>query len=720
MDKPGDPLNGFQIEVPPGAYTDTRTFKVSQTPVQNHTFGPNFDPISPLISIDNGGDYSQELMTVKIPAKIPEGYFAMAFFYDDASKKLEGIPLMAEDSDSLTVVTGHFSAIIATKIAVEALIKMKTIDSGFRPGVDNWQFPNKGSYIANRGHCSGQCLSAMWYYCEKTRKGALPLYDLYNNNGDLYNNNGAPNPKTAIWQDDSLGYRLASIVQVDYDKSKWADKFFHYIRVQKWDELTWRAFVYAMSLTGEPQYVGIYNSQVGGGHALIVYKILNLDYMSGILYVDDPNYPDDPDRKIEFANGKFQPYSSGANAQAIQQGLGKKYDCIGYYAKTALVDWRQLTKRWGEFYEKTIGAGLFPAYTLMLVNDKGPRYPLLDGFITGEEMLSVELDMLPPSTIWELSVYQAGGWITPVKWWTKIKLNPGRNLLGFLIKAFPDTGADFEYIDFKWVNVYLQTLVIKPEFSEPGEPNTPLRFYVTFEDESTKLPANVRYEWDRGSAELVNQSENKVTLKWLKEGQFSIAVKVYDAAKNELLGEAQKAVQIKSAAPPPPPPPPVPEIDLSQCKQITFTVDIDIVYVYSPMKEDKLNASFFIQDLIDGEFSGNTFTGSRSVVSKEKNGPSKITFTLDPSLGQLTSFSYFCTDYRDYLGRPMWADLEITGRSLPRVSVDDDYWLSYQVEDEQTCDHLGVKGTYNDRSYSVISEVWCGKDSRVTVVFQKR
>ncbi|MCJ7654569.1 MAG: hypothetical protein MUO97_04590, partial [Dehalococcoidia bacterium] len=173
--------------------------------------------------------------------------------------------------------------------------------------------------------------------------------------------------------------------------------------------------------------------------------------------------------------------------------------------------------------------------------------------------------------------------------------------------------------------------------------------------------------------------------------------------------------------PPPPPPPPGPEIDLSQCKQITFNVTIDIVTVYSPMKEDKLNASFFIQDIIDGEFSGNTFTGSRSVVSSEKYGTSKITFTLDPSLGQLTSFSYFCTDYRDYLGSPMWADLEITGRSLPRFSGDDDsYWLSYQVEEEQTCDHLGVKGTYYDRSYSVISEVWCGKDSDVSVVFQKR
>jgi len=240
--KAGDALDGLQIEVPANAFTSQTMFEVSYAPVESHTFGENFNPISPLITIDNGGGYSEELITVKIPIQLPDDQFAMAFYYDDSSGKLEGIPLVDEEKDSITIVTRHFSNLLVSRIALNMLTGV--FDSGFRPGVDDWQFDNVGSYISPSGHCWGQSLTAMWYYCEKYLNGASHLYGLYDNNG------GKKTPD--FWRDDSLGYRLASTVQEDEQANNALIRLGEYISQS--DELAYKAFAYSILLTGEPQY----------------------------------------------------------------------------------------------------------------------------------------------------------------------------------------------------------------------------------------------------------------------------------------------------------------------------------------------------------------------------------------------------------------------------------------------------------------------------------
>jgi len=82
------------------------------------------------------------------------------------------------------------------------------IDSGFRPGIDDWQFPNYGSYITTNGNCEGQSLSAMWYYYNQPDGKDLCLYGRYDNNGNQ--------PATpSFWQDDSLAIRFCSVIQSD-------------------------------------------------------------------------------------------------------------------------------------------------------------------------------------------------------------------------------------------------------------------------------------------------------------------------------------------------------------------------------------------------------------------------------------------------------------------------------------------------------------------------
>jgi len=282
VSKAGDPLDGLVIDVPPQSYSDSRSFKVSYAPVTNQTFGADITPISPMIYVDNGGTYSDELLYVRVPVKIPADYFAMGFLYDETTKQLEGMPLVAADSDSITVATRHFSNFLISMIAKASL--KKDIDSGFRPGIDDWQFDNLGSYITPKGECEGQSLTALWYYCAQPAGANARLYGRYDNNGNQ--------PATpSLWQDDSWGYRFASVVQEDIDASSFANLMWERLSGKdieqdkngKWqpvdvpgigDEATWDLFAYSMKVTKEPQLVCIEDDN-GGGHAMICYEISN-------------------------------------------------------------------------------------------------------------------------------------------------------------------------------------------------------------------------------------------------------------------------------------------------------------------------------------------------------------------------------------------------------------------------------------------------------------
>lgn len=398
ISEPGGPLDGMTIDVPAGTYPTAKTFHVSYTPISGDP-SPHVTPLTPLIEVDNGGDFAGEVMTVTVPVTIPDGHFAMGFFVDEDGK-LEGMPLVAETPTSITVATAHFSTFIIGMVADSLLVG--TFDTGFRPMTDDWEFPNVGSYIEPNGHCAGQAITAMWYYTEKTLNGASTLWNRFDNNGRA--------PTTPLmWFDDSNGYRFASTIQSDIDWDNWLLDLIFALGASD-DSLNWRAFLYAMLVTGEPQEVGIYNSTMGGGHAMIVYRA---DADTGTLYVADPNYPGNSARKITYAGGRFAAYESGANKQEIDAGNSKSYDVIRYFAKSALVSWPHLYARWNEFELGTIGDDVFPAYGIVVVEDDGTRVPLADGMTVSGDGVRINLDSpLFPKTL-SYDVIRGDEWLDP-------------------------------------------------------------------------------------------------------------------------------------------------------------------------------------------------------------------------------------------------------------------------------------------------------------------
>ncbi|MEI7741749.1 MAG: hypothetical protein WCJ29_04550 [bacterium] len=428
------PIVGLEVDVLANSYKESRDFKISYSPIASHTFGEDFTPLTPLISVDNGGGYSDELMEVRIPVKVPADSFAMGFIYDGATKKLEGLPMIAQDENSITIATRHFTDFVISMIPFTKL--KKDIDTGFRPGMDDWQFVNRGSYIAPGGHCAGQSLSSLWYYTEQPDGKDLALYNRYDNNGDK--------PETPdLWEDDSLGYRFASTIQQDIDWNGFAFKLWRAQRGVS-DDLTWKLFSYSMQITGEPQLVGL--TKVGG-HAMVAYRVKD-----GELFIADPNYPGDLTRRITFAAGKIDPYESGANFEEIKKGNSTRYDKVGFTGKTTIINWKDIAARWTEFKNKSIGRDRFPAYVMIQTDKDGKESSASDGMTSSAKLININASSQQADGIFtnvyrdeKLLARDAAG---------NIALVPGNNKLGFAIYGIAD--GDPSYIDFKYLNVVFE------------------------------------------------------------------------------------------------------------------------------------------------------------------------------------------------------------------------------------------------------------------------
>lgn len=518
VNKPGNPLDGLTVEVPAGAYTGERMFKISSAVINSTTF-QHIDPVSPLIIIENGGGYAMKPMIVKVPVEIPQGYFAMGFYYNSPQGTLEGIPPVSEDAKSITLITHHFSAFMVSKIPD---VELKgSFYSHFKPGMDDWQFPGNGSYYG-KGQSAGQSISSLWYFMEKrVKEGRPPLYG-------LYDNNGAPNKKTpSLWQDDSQGYRLTCVIDEDW----WG--LFNVGEFGKQPDLAHKAFAYSIMTSKMPQL----GCLLGRFAATVVVYAVTED---GI-YIADPTYPG-IERKVGFINGAFTEYytspeSSKYGAEGSEMQKGYKFDEVRYFGQSALIYWDKLPEHWSTIEQKKAGDGKFPAYSLNVKNAEGKWVPLTGGHVSSRQ----ELWISPPykagstSEAWNYAIYRGTEKLTPNANGS-IELQPGLNDIGVYVFA---GDPKFGYIDFKRFTILFNSLSISPS-TLVGKLNSTYDFRA----EGMPPPASSHYEWFV-DGQRKSETGNTVQVKNAPAGDHVIAVRLIDDSTGKSIGDATAQLKIE-------------------------------------------------------------------------------------------------------------------------------------------------------------------------------
>jgi hypothetical protein len=441
IDKPGDSLDGLVISVPNGAYSNARSFHVSYAPITHHEFGSDFNVLTPLITISNGGGYGDMPVTLRIPVHVPKGYFAMGFLYDERSGELEGMPLLESDSDHVLIMTANFehstlstlgkrSGIAddggSSKIVVAATPETSLtgdIPTGFQPKVDDWQLGDHPTITNPKGISYGEAFTSIWYYVvRKKREGAPSLFGRYEGDGT----HKTPN----FWQDDVNALKLCSMASGNESINPllvWSLDLFHQWARQK---PMLEALAFSIRKTGNPQFMLAAGST--DRRLLIAYKV-----SGNTVYVADPAFPGDAGRIITFdaTIGAFQPY----------QGGSATFTEFYYEGLSSVENWTVPADRWKEFDNGTIGNGSFPQYTLMARDSTGKDVPLVDGFKVAGSQLTLSVNGVGFAGTFDLYNEQGTKF---AKSGSTVTLPTGKQTIGVHVM---DNKSN--WVGFKWVSV---------------------------------------------------------------------------------------------------------------------------------------------------------------------------------------------------------------------------------------------------------------------------
>lgn len=469
VDGSGTPLDGLTIEVPAGAVPAGTTFTVSYRPIQDQQTPADVEFVGPLVHIDNGDIEADQAVLLTIPVSLAEDDFAMGFIYDDQLGTLEALPTVAQTTSSITIATSRFSNVGVGR-AKSAAVDTKDANSGFVPGVDDWQAPNEGSYFAYRGHCGGETYTAHWHFTnEKPISGVGLTGEFQHTPQDVAD---TPN----IWQDDVDAIRLCTIVQNNVDRKVDYDTWIRFDEGTL-DKRVLQSVRYAISssVPQQPQTIGVGKSwDTDTGHALLAYKV-----EGNRIYVADPNFPGKTDKFIEFdpATQKFKPYSSADSLLEYLITGGYYYNQVWFMGKSRVVEWNKL----GDYYTAArlgndIAEDPFPQYTLWIEELDGDqvqdRY-ILDTVTNYVEVtygnVNIELDLTLPDgnpTRVQYCRYTDG---KPVFADPPIALEPGYNTLGFYVqgkrsydRTYKDNNGQTQtktierwyWLGFVWVQIY--------------------------------------------------------------------------------------------------------------------------------------------------------------------------------------------------------------------------------------------------------------------------
>ncbi|MBL8988248.1 MAG: PKD domain-containing protein [Gemmatimonadetes bacterium] len=373
--KAGSPLAGLKVTVEAGTYSNSTQWTISEMKEVRPSLPAKTRQIGSTIRIRNGQGFGTKPFRLSIPARVGRDSAVAAFFRDPSTGTLELMPLAARTDSSLVVVTQHLSAaqlvipvnapaFIAAPAAVPptgevevilvgaALADLRfLIRSSFLPGVDDWDFVNRGSVLAPGGYCAGATLSALHHhYTRKAVHGAL--HGLYDELGTLE-------------QDNPEGIRLASIVQRtgDWDGAK-PGIMLDMMRSAvgdagvilggpAWVMSQAEALALALLTTGRAQALGIYQADGSQGHSIIA-QAIEPGVAGGKIYVSDPNVPA-VERILEYTPDLVTPFLFAANADRP----ATPYSIIVVMGVSALVDATRFDALWGELEARTIGDDLF-------------------------------------------------------------------------------------------------------------------------------------------------------------------------------------------------------------------------------------------------------------------------------------------------------------------------------------------------------------------------
>jgi hypothetical protein len=206
VSKAGDPLNGFTLALPGGAFPAALNVTITESSNASWPTASGIAPISPIAHIaSNESGYSSLPIEIKMPAKVPANTFPVIVMYDSATHAVEPISTVAYDSVMVIGLTTHLNTANIQQVQGSAFrvharqngggsaglalgvygiplsVLNQDFDTGFRPGRNDWEFSVPGVQRVDSAVniLGGESFLAAWYF--NTGASPIPLNNRFAN-----------------------------------------------------------------------------------------------------------------------------------------------------------------------------------------------------------------------------------------------------------------------------------------------------------------------------------------------------------------------------------------------------------------------------------------------------------------------------------------------------------------------------------------------------------
>lgn len=574
-------FNGLEISVISSYTGPTFAFEISSGTIPDKTFNPHFTPLNEMLAISNGDRFSESTFFVKIPISTSEDEIPLVFAINNESNQLIPMPIVSSDNTSITFAAKQFSQAYFTNdlksgpgiqivdvtrfiigtyplSVLEEVMQTGSIKVGFKPGVDDWEFENLGTFMEPAGNCAGHCLSSLFYYDYKVWANQVGLNGLYDSD-------------SKIWQDNSLGLRLVSEVQKDCmviaTNSHWDDFVLNspgstvedYYNQYHQDAL--QTIALQLLITDLPLYAEISEkNSVSNLHAVL---ITGIDLLGHRIFVADPNFPGDQNRTVIIKDDGYIDYLSGKSSDS-ETVTYERLLCLGY---SSISNWKIVADYWRNLLDGSIGDNSFPTCSYSVTFDPGSSPATTTALGVNDKNWIGSLSVSRKDTIIRIDCQvnkQDGGFMDSYLWIRKgdewiaySKLDEsfvdldleGLQLYNSTIGIFVSTEmiedgkrTGSEWIDFKWMKISEMTL-------EPAKASGKVNEELTWEVTLGDAPQNVRFEWDFGDGTGIEEilNSNVASHIFSELGEYYLMVKAHNNDNNELIGVTTGITIIENA-----------------------------------------------------------------------------------------------------------------------------------------------------------------------------
>ncbi len=534
------PLEGLKITVPQSSYDATQEFTIAYSNILEHRLGSYFNPATPLIEISNGGQLANRMMQLKIPVSANPDVIRNAFYYDRKSGELEGITILKQESNFITVLLRHFSLIVISEIRKDSLIKQGGFSTGFQPAVNGFSFRNWGTYPEPDGICAGMSIGAAYYY--KNYKSSVNLYSYFQNKQLWFSTND-------FWEDDSKGLKFATEIHQAQEIYWTNDNIDISEMLNAPQEDRFWNLIYSMQLNKQAQLIVVQDSRKDTSHMIVGFSYRFNGNIAEIK-VYDPNYPAQ-ESTIEFdlTTHTFKPYTSAANAQALEEGNVFVCDKISFVPLSSTIHSDDMDFLLQRVKNNTIGQGIFFPYKVYAVptDNNFDRVELksdeqsITNYIPFDEFNFV-VEGIDASVGLKLAAYDflPGSGIAKTEPAQTIKMKQKDTLLGLNLKATPAGQSYDKWIDFNWYKIQIQFIWIEP-MDTTVSINSKLTLIARH---NGTAPKNVRFTWDFGDGKMENATDSTITHIYKDPGDYDVTLRVVDLSNQKEVAKVETKVHV--------------------------------------------------------------------------------------------------------------------------------------------------------------------------------